>query len=71
MVLTTLSRKPTVYQVDGFISEFEVEQIHKTAANYLAFGEQSIGSKQDDTGFSFELPIGENELLGNINARIY
>ena len=70
-VLRRLADAPRVYVVDNFAGPAEIEHILTRAADVDALHAQGIQTRQDKTGFSFEMPVEGDAVLESLTRRTY
>ena len=65
----TLSTAPRLHVIDGFLDDMEIEHVLGLAVNpeRLAPG---LATTHDQSGFSFEMPVGTDVVLRNIRSPI-
>ncbi len=67
--IQTLSAEPRLHVIDGFVGDEEVEHVLRLAAAPASLA-PGLRTKHDESGFSFEMPVGNDSVLQDIRARI-
>lgn len=69
--LERLRCEPRLYVARAFASTSELAHLADAGADTSAVLRRGLPTKHDETGFSFELPVGEDPLLAAVVARMY
>jgi hypothetical protein len=69
--LVQLSESPRLYQVDNFVGDEEIARLLALTASQEHLARLGIAPRHDETGWSFELPIGGEALLEELRGRIH
>jgi prolyl 4-hydroxylase len=66
----TLRERPRIYVMDGFATLEECRHLRHMGADARRLARWGVTTKHDHTGFSFELPLGQDPTAAAISARI-
>jgi RimK-like ATP-grasp domain/2OG-Fe(II) oxygenase superfamily len=69
--LVQLRDSPRLYQVDDFVRDDEIEQILALTRDPEDLARRGVVTRQDDAGWSFELPVAGETLLEELRARVH
>lgn len=65
-----LSATPRVFLFENFLTEAEIAYVLACATDSQWLSARGVTSKTDETGFSFEMPIARDPVLGNLQKRL-